>query len=64
MPSSESSRSIENGISMQENLLWDRFCATGSPAKNVNFWYGRHFLTKMCPNQEFWDALSKGNIRD
>ena len=28
LPWSESSENIKNGISMQENLLWSRFCAS------------------------------------
>ena len=27
LPSSESNKNIENRISMQENILWDKFCA-------------------------------------
>ena len=77
LPSLEASKNIENGISMQENLLWANFCASrgtrviepplrglGRPAKKVRFWLGRQFLTKMCPSHFFLDALSNGNIPD
>ena len=75
MSSPDSNKNIENGISMQKNLVWSRFCASrgtriielylrgeGRPAQKVHFWLGRQFLTKMCPNQVFFDALSNGNI--
>ena len=32
--------------------------------QKVHFWLGRQFLTKMCPNYVFLDALSIGNIPD
>ena len=28
LPSSESSKNFQKGISKQENILWDRFCAS------------------------------------
>ena len=42
------------------NCTWG---GEGMPAQKVHFWLGRQFLTKMCPNQVFFDALSNGNIR-
>ena len=30
----------------------------------MHYWLGRQFLTKMCPNYVFLDALSIGNIPD
>ena len=75
LTSPDSNKNIENKISMQENLVWSRFCSSGGtriievylrgegrPTQKVHFCLGRQFQTKMCPNQVFFDALSNGNI--
>ena len=64
LPWSESSKNIKNEISMQENLLWSRFCASRwsrvielalrgvgkARQKSAVFGLLEKFLTKMCPN--------------
>ena len=63
---------------MQENLLWANFLCLPwdqshrsapeggrvGPPGQVRFWLGLQFLTKMCPNHVFLDALSNANIPD